>query len=145
MTAGTSILASAPPKCGHPLSLINEGFNGTRAIAERTVAHANNRQERLFPGGVIPHPIRTDVQPFRYSLSREERFDCGHVSRRLTEVGVWFLVGVRVFNHTRFLSINRMRRDSAFHFEPRGVVASICAGSLMLLIQLNRGLKRLPD
>jgi hypothetical protein len=48
-TVGSSILAGATAHGRDSFTLINEGFDPTRAIAKRPIAHANNGQQGLLP------------------------------------------------------------------------------------------------
>ena len=52
----TAILAAFPPENGGLFALPEKFFNPAGAIAQRPVAHANDRQIGASPGGVIPYP-----------------------------------------------------------------------------------------
>ncbi len=56
-----------------------------RTIAQRSVAHPYDRQERLPSRGMIPHPIRADVEALGYLIGCKQRFELRNAPRRLAQ------------------------------------------------------------
>jgi len=69
-------------QCRPAFLFIDERLNPARAIAQSAVTHPYDRQERLATRGVIPYPVRADVEPFGYLVCCEQRFDFYGALRR---------------------------------------------------------------
>src|ERR1017187_1194882 len=61
------------PHSRHPFVLINERFDPARAVTKCAVPHPNDWQQRFLSRGVVPHPIRTDVEPLGHFFCRQKR------------------------------------------------------------------------
>jgi hypothetical protein len=64
---------------------VNEHFDSARTVTKCSVAHTNHRKKWFLSLGVVPHPIRADIEPLGYVLSREQRLDCDRSSDRLSK------------------------------------------------------------
>jgi hypothetical protein len=50
-------------QCRPAFLFVHECFYPATPITQGTVSHPNDRQQRLAARGVIPYPIRADVEP----------------------------------------------------------------------------------
>jgi hypothetical protein len=75
--AGTSVFI-APPKSASidtvssSLLLIDKLFNSACPVPESTVTESNDRQERIFAGGMVPDPVCTHVEPLSNFIRRQK-------------------------------------------------------------------------